>query len=348
MSNAPNVTDSVTLAKSTQDARNEHAAHGALDLAALALQDRASRASELDGTVAEKDYVTALAPPPPYSAATHSISFFGSEKLCEANHIPASIFDPLVVFAKAKLPARRDYKYWGGANQPWRHGTSDKPVEKQAVIAVESEFKAAAEAEDRDRYPTADSHADMLALCALRADFLLALTSALGLWEWKTVEVVQFLVKPATETHGRCRFAHLPFVRPFTGAASVFVSHCWSGRWGDLVGAVCAGGRMDRMVWIDIAAVRQWPGNVADIDFRAVVQRCMAFIHCGSGTCAGEGLHRQFDRDGPKQARCVPRKHRICRHDQRPCVLPALVHRRDLRCSASRHPHCFPLLRCEP
>ena len=36
---------------------------------------------------------------------------------------------------------------------------------------------------------------------------------------------VQFLVKPVTEGEGRCRFADLPGVRPYTGAATVFMSH---------------------------------------------------------------------------------------------------------------------------
>ena len=36
---------------------------------------------------------------------------------------------------------------------------------------------------------------------------------------------MQFLVKPVTEGEGRCRFADLPRVRPYTGAATVFMSH---------------------------------------------------------------------------------------------------------------------------
>jgi len=62
-------------------------------------------------------------------------------------------------------------------------------------------------------------------------------------------------VKPATEDHGRCRFADLPFVKPYTGPATVFMSHCWGGRWGDLVAAACAGASKLRIVWIDIFAV---------------------------------------------------------------------------------------------
>ena len=68
--------------------------------------------------------------------------------------------------------------------------------------------------------------------------------------------MVKFLVKPATEDQGRRRFADLDSVKPFTGPATVMVSHCWGGRWGDLVAAACAGARSDRVVWIDIFAVR--------------------------------------------------------------------------------------------
>ena len=85
------------------------------------------------------------------------------------------------------------------------------------------------------------------------------------------------MVKPATEGE-RCRFADLAELRPFTAPATVFVSHAWGGQWGDLVGACASGGRGDRVVWLDVLAVRQWPGNSGDLDFRGVVKRCKAFI----------------------------------------------------------------------
>ena len=100
-----------------------------------------------------------------------------------------------------KTPADEDYKYWGGDPQPWREGTSNDPVTDPTVIAREEEHKRAAEAED---FPAAagaptDAHADKLRALGIRIDFLLYLTFAFNLWEWKTWEVVQFLVKPATE-----------------------------------------------------------------------------------------------------------------------------------------------------
>ena len=116
------------------------------------------------------------------------------------------------------------------------------------MIASEEQNKAAAEADDE---PTAGTpkHAEKLRCCGIRIDYLLALTFKLNMWDWETWEVVQHLVKPATEAEKRCRFADLPWVRPYTGAATVFMSHCWGGRWGDLVAAACAGADTNRIVW---------------------------------------------------------------------------------------------------
>ena len=128
------------------------------------------------------------------------------------------------------------------------------------MIASEEQHKLAAEAADQDTTGT-PAHAEKLRGCGVCVDFLLALTFALDMWEWQTWEVVQYLVKPATEGEGRCRFMELAAVRAYAGAASVFMSHCWGGRWGDLVAAACAGADANRVVWIDVFAVRQWPGG---------------------------------------------------------------------------------------
>ena len=95
----------------------------------------------------------------------------------------------------------------------------------EAEIRLEEQHKAEAEAEDQ---PTAGTpaHAEKLRCCGIRIDYLLGLTFALNMWDWKTWEVVQYLVKPMTEGEGRCRFADLSGVRPYTGAATVFMSRC--------------------------------------------------------------------------------------------------------------------------
>jgi hypothetical protein len=59
-------------------------------------------------------------------------------------------------------------------------------------------------------------------------------------------------------------------VRPYTGLATIYVCHCWGGRWGDLVAACVTGARDDRFLFLDLFAIRQWPGNNADMDYREV------------------------------------------------------------------------------
>ena len=140
-------------------------------------------------------------------------------------HLDDELFDLLTPFAGKSVQAVNDYKYWGGAGEPWRNGGDDSPVTDPAVVMSEERHKAEAEAEDQ---PTAGTpaHAEKLRCCGIRIDFLLALTFALDMWDWKTWQVVQFLVKPATEGEGRCRFADLPGVQGYTGAATVFMSRC--------------------------------------------------------------------------------------------------------------------------
>lgn len=206
--------------------------------------------------------------------AALQVAFFPSDRLEAPRHIDPSIFDGFVCHAVEKRPAARDVKYWGGDARPWRMGVGNEPIEDAALIMEEEGFKATAEAE----LTAAGWDAEALHACGVRVDYLLAMTFALDLWDWRTWEVVQFLVKPATEGAGRCRFVDLAGVRPFKGPAGVFVSHCWGGKWGDLVGACVGGGRGDRVVWLDVFAVRQWPGNGADLNFRGVIIRCKALV----------------------------------------------------------------------
>ena len=171
--------------------------------------------------------------------------------LAEPSHIDAAaVLGPSIMRCRGKgQVAANGFEYWGGADQPWRNGLDKSPVTDPAVIASETEHKLAAEAQDQPAPGALLDHATKLRGCGVRVDFLLALTFALDLWDWCTGDVVQNLVKPATEGAGRCRFAELPTVRPFTGAATVFMSHCWGGRWGDLVAAACAGADTRRVVW---------------------------------------------------------------------------------------------------
>ena len=141
--------------------------------------------------------------------------------ICPA-HIDAAVTSPFARCAGKTTTATRSIEYWGGDLNPWRHGLGKAPVTDADVIAVEQQHKASAEATDESTAGTA-AHADMLRGCGIRLDFLLALTFALEMWDWKTWEVVQHLVKPMTEGAGRCRFAELPNVQRYTGAATVFM-----------------------------------------------------------------------------------------------------------------------------
>ena len=129
----------------------------------------------------------------------------------------------MLEIAKAKQPANKDVKYWGSNDHPWRNGTNDSIITDPDVIAAEEVLKAEAEKQDADASPEANAHAAVLHSKGIRIDFLLFLTEELDLWEWKTWEVVQYLVKPATEGEGRCRFADLTAVKAHTGGAGVFM-----------------------------------------------------------------------------------------------------------------------------
>jgi hypothetical protein len=194
--------------------------------------------------------------------------------------IEPSVHDALQAFSTSKQKSNSDVLYFSGDKNPWRKQSTLEPIVDPIVISTEEDLKMSVEDDDA-KQPGKDAHADMLCGCGIQVEFLLALTYSLDLWDWFTWEVASYLVKPATETKGRCRFAHLEEIKPFTGRATVFISHCWGGKWGDLVAAACAGARRDRFVWIDVFAVRQWPGNSADLDFSGKVVSMKAVMSCG-------------------------------------------------------------------
>ena len=73
--------------------------------------------------------------------------------------------------------------------------------------------------------------------------------------------------------------AAIPLLDPAdVGEADIFASHTWGGLFWDLVAAILHVCSEDMFVWVDIFAVRQWPGNVADLDFRGVIRGCTALV----------------------------------------------------------------------
>ena len=64
--------------------------------------------------------------------------------------------------------------------------------------------------------------------------------------------------------------------------------------------SACVGADTRRVVWIDVFAVRQWPGNGADLDFRGVLEGCVAAVVVAApveGTLTQNGVF-QSSRDG--------------------------------------------------
>ena len=154
--------------------------------------------------------------------------------------------------------------------------------ERQKMIAEDEDAQAA----------LSHPHVDRLHGMGIRLDFLMYFSFAFNCWKMPTWQVVRDIIVPLTIAT-RCRFADLPWFvgSDYFGPADVFMSHCWGSTFGDLVAAACHGARSDRYVWIDIFAVRQWPGNGADLDFRGVIAQCKAFILSISTV---EGLTKYF------------------------------------------------------
>jgi uncharacterized protein (DUF924 family) len=118
------------------------------------------------------------------------------------------------------------------------------------------------------------SHSDLIHQCGVTIEWLIAFTNHHQCWDWPTWKVNRLIIKPAT-AHKRCRYSHLPEMKKYVGKADVFLSHCWGACFGDLV--ACAV-RTGSIIWLDIFAVRQWPGRAADLCFEEVISKCQALV----------------------------------------------------------------------
>lgn len=108
--------------------------------------------------------------------------------------------------------------------------------------------------------------------------FLLEFTKHFDCWEWSLAEMIRKIIKPATKDT-RCRFVELSQMKEYTGPAQTFISYAQAGKWGDLVAAVLDGGAdLNRCVWIDIFALRQWPSKTPDLDFASTISHCSSFL----------------------------------------------------------------------
>ena len=134
--------------------------------------------------------------------------------------------------------------------------------------------------------------------------WLRSFTEANGCWSWPTWRVVSLIVKMRTHRL-RCRYVELPGIKSAAevGPASIFVSHTWSGTWGTLVAATewMLGVGSNKKVWVDIFAVRQWPGNGCDLSFAAVIKKCDAtLVVVGALPRVAELTYKDVVSKGPK------------------------------------------------
>lgn len=108
--------------------------------------------------------------------------------------------------------------------------------------------------------------------------FLLAFTNKYNCWSWNSMEVIRKIIMPATKVN-RERFVELPEMSCYVGPAHTFISYAQAGKWGDMMAAILDGGAdVNRYVWIDVFAVRQWPSSSPDLDFASTIEHCQSFL----------------------------------------------------------------------
>ena len=166
----------------------------------------------------------------------------------------------------------------GGAT--WHFEGDKQRALPAALAAAEAAAKAAVEAQDLVAFgtnvPGSEAAAAYSWACAVTIGWLIAFTNEHDCWEWETWRVVRDIIKPATAAT-RCRYVEL-LDEGDVGEANLFVSHTWQASFVDLVAAIAHVATHEMFVWLDVWAVRQWPGNGADIDFRPVVGEAAAFL----------------------------------------------------------------------
>ena len=110
--------------------------------------------------------------------------------------------------------------------------------------------------------------------------FLVDFCNFFNLWDVSTRDVrSKYIIIPMTSQQ-RCRFVDLPMMveAKVVGRAETFISHSWNGKFGDLVAAASDGADGNKMVWIDIFAVRQWPSAKNDLNFEIVIVQCPSLL----------------------------------------------------------------------
>jgi hypothetical protein len=119
----------------------------------------------------------------------------------------------------------------------------------------------------------------------------------------ETSEIVLKQIHPAT-TETRCRYVDLLHMAAHLGRVEVFVSHTWGARFPDTVAAIAHALPDSAFVWLDIFAVRQWPGNAADLPYRNIVRdtNSLLFVATHVPAVANMSMKDAFARKVPEKA----------------------------------------------
>ena len=221
---------------------------------------------------------------------------FHGASFTRPNTIPKSLFAQSISLMKEGIQ-RNPYPHWdattaaagaGGSSNAARPACRHEvckgyeltvcadcrqPAISPEMVAFEETMKKNIQQEDANN----EDHMNMLHGCGVTVDWLLAFTFDHDCWDKTTWWVNRHIIKEATR-ETRCRYAHLDEMKEYSGPADVFASHPWGSKWGDVVLAVCHGASRRRIVWIDLFAVRQWPGKDLDLNFRAMIEKCKAMI----------------------------------------------------------------------
>ena len=194
---------------------------------------------------------------------------------------------------------------------------------KKTITAQDEESFGLGFPHDADTYEKASLAALERGVCVR---WLEAFTNYHDCWAWPTWRVAEQIVKPATG-QSRRRFVEMPGIAQAAkvGRTDIFLSHAWGGTWGDLVAAALncieqedeedeeeggGGGEAPTVrVYIDVFAVRQWPGNVCDIVFAGVVKHATlssSSCHPKSSSALPSWTSRRSPRPTPLLTFCRP------------------------------------------
>jgi len=135
-------------------------------------------------------------------------------------NIDCTIFHSLGHLKEKNTRAKNNFEMWD--DRSVRVFRTGEKVADAALIQFEMECAAKAEAEDK----AGGASPEQRILRAFDIGFLVAMTYEFDLWLWKSIDVVEFFVKPLTEER-RCRFAELPEFKKYTGKADIIISHSW-------------------------------------------------------------------------------------------------------------------------